>query len=78
MAFLKWDWVIKVENPGHTPGWFEFSLSDMEGGLTERKREPVQLSLFDALTDLDQNLEILKKTVGRVEVEIERAFPKQA
>jgi hypothetical protein len=43
-----------------------------------RKREPIQLSLFDALTDLDQDLETMKKSVGRVELEIERAFGKRA
>ena len=41
-----------------------------------RKREPVQLSLFDALTGLDQNMDTLKKSVGRVEFEIKRAFGK--
>jgi hypothetical protein len=48
----------------------------LEGGIKRRKREPVQLSLFDALTGLDQNMDTLKKSVGRVEFEIKRAFRK--
>lgn len=77
-AFLKWDWVIRIENKGEAPAWCEFSVSNMEGGVKKRKREPVQLSLFDALTDLDQNINTLKKSVGRVESEIDRAFGKRA
>jgi hypothetical protein len=77
-AFLKWDWSIRIENKGGTPAWCEFSISDVDGGVQRRKREPIQLSLFDALTDLDQDLETMKKSVGRVELEIERAFGKRA
>jgi len=77
-AFLKWDWVVKIDTPGEEPSWFEFSISDMEGGTKKRKRAPVQLSLFEALTEMDQNIEILKKSVGRVESEVERAFGKRA
>lgn len=77
-AFLKWDWAVKIDNPGEGPAWFEFSISDMEGGTKRRKREPVQLSLFEALTEMDQNIETLKKSVGRVESEVERAFGKRA
>jgi hypothetical protein len=77
-AFLVWEWVIRIENKPDMPGWCEFSVSDMEGGVKKRKQAPLQLSLFDALTDLDQNLETLKKSVGRVESEIERAFGKRA
>jgi len=67
MAFLKWGWVVKVEDHHGQPSWCEFSVSDMEGGVKTRKRAPVQLSLFDALTDLDQNMDTLKRSVGRVE-----------
>ena len=77
-AFLKWDWVVRVENLGDKPGWCEFSVSDMEGGIKKRRPEPIQLSLFDALTDLDQNIDTLKKSAGRVEVEIRRTFGKRA
>jgi hypothetical protein len=76
MAFLEWDWVIKVGGLEGQPPWCEFSVSDMEGGIKRRKPEPVQLSLFDALTDLDQNMDTLKKSVGRVEFEVKRAFGK--
>lgn len=74
MAFLKWGWVIRIEDLGVTPSWCEFSVSDMEGGVKSRKREPVQLSLFDALRDLDQDMDTLKKSVGRAESEIERVL----
>jgi hypothetical protein len=77
-AFLKWDWVIRIEMPGGVPEWVEFSVSDRAGGVQDRKREPVQLSLFEALEDLDQNLTVLKRSVGRVEFEVQRAFSKDA
>jgi transcriptional regulator with XRE-family HTH domain len=77
-AFLKWDWSIRIENKGGTPAWCEFSISDVDGGVQRRKHEPIQLSLFDALTGLDQDLETMRKSVGRVELEIERAFGKRA
>jgi len=77
-AFLKWDWTIRIESKGGTPAWCEFSISDVDGGVQNRKRAPIQLSLFDALTGLDQDLQTMKKSVGRVELEIERAFGKRA
>ena len=73
-AFLKWDLTVRIEDTDGTPDWCEFSISDVEGGVKRRRPEPIQLSLFDALTDFDQNLERLKKSVGRVESEIERAY----
>lgn len=73
-AFLKWDWHIEIKETGGTPGWCEFGLSDVEGGIERRKAEPTQLSLFDALEDLDQSIDTLKKSVGRAEAEIRRAF----
>ena len=78
-AFLKWDWTIKIDNPAKEgPRWFEFALSDIDGGLKKRKPKPVQLSLFEALNDMGENIETLKKSVGRVELEVERAFGKTA
>ena len=78
-AFLKWDWSIKIFSPANEgPRWFEFALSDIEGGLQERKPTPVQLSLFEALNDMEEKIETLKKSVGRVEFEDERAFGKTA
>jgi len=77
-AFLKWDWAIRIENQGATPAWCEFSVSDIDGGVKRRRAEPIQLSLFDALTDFDQNIDNVKKSVGRVEIEIERAFGRRA
>ena len=53
---------------------YEFTVNDLEGGLQQRKPEPIQLSLFEALSELDGQISVLKKTVGRVELEIERAF----
>jgi hypothetical protein len=73
-AFLRWDWRIRIEETGGTPEWCEFGLSDVAGGIERRKAEPTQLSLFDALGDLEQNIDTLKKSVGRAEAEIRRAF----
>lgn len=73
-AFLRWDWRIRIEDTGGTPEWCEFGLNDVAGGIERRKAEPTQLSLFDALEDLDQSIDTLKKSVGRAEAEIRRAF----
>jgi len=76
-AFLEWDWSIRIDNPAREgPRWFEFAVSDMDGGLRKRKPAPVQLSLFEALNDMEEKIETLKKSVGRVEFEVERAFGK--
>jgi hypothetical protein len=40
------------------------------------QRQPLQLSLLDALTELDGNLETLKKSVAKVESEIGRSLNK--
>ena len=78
-ALLKWDWKITVENPATDgPAWFEFGLSDLDGGLQKRNPEPVQLSLFEALSDMEEKIDTLKKSVGRVEFEVSRAFGKSA
>jgi hypothetical protein len=78
-AFLKWDWSIKIDNPTtEGPRWFEFALSDMDGGLRKRRPDPVQMSLFEALNDMEEKIETLKKSVGRVEFEVQRAFGKTA
>ena len=74
LSLLKWDWTIRIETPDNRPAWCEFSLSDVDGGLQQRKREPIQLSLFEALSDLNGQISVLKKNVGRVEIEIKRAF----
>lgn len=60
--------------PEGKPAWCEFSISDLDGGLQKRKREPIQLSLFNARSDLDGQINVLKKNVGRVEFEIKRTF----
>lgn len=77
-AFLKWDWSIHIASPGDTPSWCEFSMSDPHKESKKLKRQPVQLSLFDALTELDGQLEILKKSVAKAESEIERSMGKRA
>jgi hypothetical protein len=77
-AFLKWGWVLRVEDWGERSAWCEFSLSRSNKSLPKRTPEPVQLSLFDALAVLDENLDTLKKSVGRVESEIQRALGKPA
>jgi hypothetical protein len=77
-AFLKWDWSIRIESPGATPTWCEFRMSDIDKESKKLKQQPVQLSLFDALTELDEQLEVLKKTVAKAESEIERSLGKRA
>jgi hypothetical protein len=78
-AFLKWDWHIKIDHPvKEGPQWSEFALSDIDGGLQKRKPEPVQMSFFEALNDMEEKIETLKKSVGRVEFEANRAFRKSA
>jgi transcriptional regulator with XRE-family HTH domain len=77
-AFLKWGWVLKVEGWDNDSSWCEFSLSRSDKRLPKRAPEPVQLSLFDALAVLDENLDTLKKSVGRVESEIQRVLGKPA
>jgi hypothetical protein len=73
-AFLRWDWTIEIRSPGATPAWCKFSMTDMDKESRKLKQQPVQLSLFDALTDLDDQLEVLKKSVARAEAEIEKSL----
>src|SRR5712671_1178913 len=64
-AFLRWDWTIEIRSPGATPAWCKFSMTDMDKESRKLKQQPLQLSLFDALTELDDHLEGLKKSVAR-------------
>ena len=73
-ACLKWDWVIEIKSSGATPSWCKFSVTDMDKESKKLKHQPVQLSLFDALTELDDHLEVLKKSVARAEAEIEKSL----
>lgn len=77
-AFLKWDWIVRIENPGATPAWCEFSMIGLDKESQKFKRQPVQLSLFDALTELDEHLNVLKKSVAKAESEIERSLGRRA
>ena len=73
-AFLKWDWSIEIKSPGATPAWCQFSMTDMDKESKKLKQQPVQLSLFDALNELDEHLETLKKSVARAETEIAKSL----
>jgi hypothetical protein len=73
-AFLRWDWSIEIRNPGATPSWCKFSVTNMDKESKKLKQQPVQLSLFDALNELDDHLEVLKKSVARAEAEIEKSL----
>jgi hypothetical protein len=77
-AMLKWDWIVRIDNPGATPAWCEFSMSDVDKESKKLKRQPLQLSLLDALTELDGQLDAVKKSVARVESEVERSLGKTA
>jgi hypothetical protein len=73
-AVLEWGWTIRVERTGGTPCWCVFGVIDMEGGVGQKRSESAQMSLFDALSELDEQIGSLKKTVGRAEVEVQRAL----
>ena len=73
-AFLRWDWTVEIKSPGATPAWCKFSLTEMDKESKKLRQQPVQLSLFDALTELDDHLEVLKKSVARAEAEIEKSL----
>jgi hypothetical protein len=73
-TFLRWDWTLAINSPGATPTWCKFSLTEMDKESKRLKQQPVQLSLFDALTDLDDHLAALKKSVARAEAEIEKSL----
>jgi len=82
MAFMKWGMTIRIEDEqakDGEPKWWEFSMSGRDLGFQKPRPKPVQMSLFDALQELqDDNLEvkILKKGVGRLEVGLEIGFKK--
>jgi hypothetical protein len=73
-AFLKWNWVIEIKNPGGTPAWCKFSMAEVEGEAKKLKQPAVQLSLFDALYELEDNLELLKKSVAKAGVELQKSL----
>jgi len=73
-AFLRWDWTIEIKSPGATPAWCKFSLTEMDKESKKLRQQPIQLSLFDALTELDDQLEILRKSVARAEAEVEKSL----
>lgn len=73
-AFLRWDWILEIKSPGATPARCQFSMTDMDKETKKLKQQPVQLSLFDALTELDDHLEVLKKSVARAEAEIAKSL----
>jgi hypothetical protein len=75
-AMLKWDWIVRIDNPDATPAWCEFSMSDVDRESKKLKRQPLQLLLLDGLTELDGSLETLKKSVAKVESEIGRSLNK--
>jgi len=53
-------------------------MTDIDRASRKLKRQPVQLALFDALGELDQRLDAVKKSVAKVELEIERSRSKPA
>jgi len=73
-AFFEMDWTIEIKSPGATPAWCKFSLTEMDKESKKLRQQPIQLSLFDALTELDDQLEILRKSVARAEAEVEKSL----
>jgi transcriptional regulator with XRE-family HTH domain len=82
MAFMKWGVSLRVKDAqakSHEPRWWEFSMSGRDGGFQKPRPSPVQMSLFDALNELqDDNVEvkILRKAAGRLELGLEIGFKK--
>jgi hypothetical protein len=81
-AFLKWGSVIRIEDEHakrSEPRWWEFSMSGQDMGFQKPRPRPIQMSLFDALEDLqDEHLDvkILRKGPGRLELGLEIGFKK--
>ena len=82
MAFMKWGSIVRLDDEkarNDEPAWWEFSLSGRDGGFEKGRPKPAQMSLFDALEDLqDDHLEvkIRKKRAGRLELSLEIGFKK--
>lgn len=82
MVFMKWGTTIRFEDErakDGEPKWWDFSMSGRDGGFQKPRPKPVQMSLFQAIDDLqDDNLEvkILKKGVGRLELGLDIGFKK--
>ena len=82
MAFMTWGSTVRLEDGKareSEPAWWEFALSSRDGGFQKRRSKPVQMSLFEALDDLqDDNVEvrIIKKGPGRLELGLEIGFRK--
>jgi hypothetical protein len=80
MAFLKWGSTVRIKDEKATDGeptWWEFSMSGRDGGFQKARPKPIQLSLFDALSELqDEHLDvkILRKGAGRLELGLEIGF----
>jgi hypothetical protein len=80
MAFLKWGVTVELHDErakqGEPKSW-KFSMSGWDGGYKKPIPKPVQLSLFDALQDLedgDVEVKIRKKSAGRLELGVEIGF----
>ncbi len=80
MAFMKWGRTIRLEDDEAQKGdyqWWEFSMSGRDGGLQKPRPRPVQMSLLDALNDLDEknvDVRILRKGPGRLELGLDIGF----
>jgi hypothetical protein len=82
MAFMKWGTTIRIEDESAKEGepkWWEFSMSGRDRGLQKPRPQPVQMSLFGALQELqddDLEVKILRKGPGRLELGLEIGFKK--
>jgi hypothetical protein len=82
MAFMKWGAKIRVDDEDARKGdcaWWEFAMTGRQGGLHRPRPHPVQMSLLDALSELqEENVEvkILRKGVGRLELGVDIGFKK--
>jgi predicted DNA-binding protein (UPF0251 family) len=82
MAFLKQGSLIRIDDEDAKRSesrWWEFSMTGQDKGFQKPRPKPTQMSLFDALQDLqDDHLEvkIRKKDAGRLEIGLEIGFKK--
>jgi hypothetical protein len=57
--------------------WWKFAMSGRDGGFKKPSPKPLQMSLFDALQDLqddDVEVKIRKKDIGRLQLGLEIGF----
>ena len=82
-AFVQWGLVVRIEDPDASPGeprWWECGLARKDKASMQKPPEPVQLPLFQAIDDLEDqhvDVKILRKSSAKIELGVDIAFPKR-